>query len=104
MRVRTLLVPYYLWNFIWFPILFFFNWIGWRYFGAERVVDGSVMCVLRCLGLSIIGPPALVPTWYLRALFVAVSIISCLDYILNCVSRRSSWIVAIFFLDYELDK
>jgi len=73
-RVRTLIVPYFLWNLIWFPILFAANWIGWRYCGVERVVDGSFGCVARCLGFSVWQMPALVPTWFLRSLFV-VSVI-----------------------------
>lgn len=70
-RVRTLLLPYFIWNLMWFPILFAANWVGWRYCGAERVVDGSVDSIVRCLGLSVWQWPALVPTWFLRSLFVA---------------------------------
>ena len=74
-RVRSLLVPFFLWNLIWFPILFTMNTIGWKYFGAERVVDGSVDSIVRCLGLSAWRWPALVPTWFLRALFVAAALV-----------------------------
>lgn len=74
-RVRTLIVPYFLWNLIWFPILFAANWIGWRYCWVERVVDGSFDCVIRCLGFSVWQWPALVPTWFLRSLFVASVIV-----------------------------
>ena len=70
-RVRTLIVPYFLWNLIWFPILFAANWLGWKYCGAERLVDGSTDSIMRCLGLSVWQWPALVPTWFLRSLFVA---------------------------------
>lgn len=71
-RVKSLLVPYYLWNICWFPILFVANWIGWRYCGVERAVDGSLATIIRCLGFNPCQWPALVPTWFLRALFVAV--------------------------------
>ena len=74
-RVRTLIVPYFLWNLIWFPVLFVANWLGWRYCGAERIVDGSTDCIVRCLGLSMWQWPALVPTWFLRSLFVASVIV-----------------------------
>lgn len=74
-RVRSLLVPYFLWNLIWFPVLFLSNWIGWKYFGAERIVDGSFDSIARCLGFSLWRWPALVPTWFLRALFVVVAIV-----------------------------
>ena len=40
-RVRSLLVPYYLWNILWFPILFSVHWIGLRYCGTDRAVDFS---------------------------------------------------------------
>jgi len=70
-RARTLLVPYFLLNAIWFPILFLANWAGWKYLGAERVVDGSAASIIRCLGFNPWAWPALVPTWFLRALFVA---------------------------------
>ena len=70
-RIRTLLVPYFLLNAIWFPVLFLANWVGWKYLGAERVVDGSAASVIRCLGFNPWAWPALVPTWFLRALFVA---------------------------------
>ena len=79
-RVKSLLLPYYLWNVIWFPILFIFNWVGWRYFGAKRVVDGSVECIVRCMGLSPFAWPALVPTWFLRALFATVVVVGLLDW------------------------
>ena len=62
-RVRSLLVPYFLWNLIWFPVLFLSNWIGWKYFGAERVVDGSVDSIVRCLGFSPWRWPARARGW-----------------------------------------
>ena len=86
-RVGTLLVPYFIWNLIWFPILFVCNWIGWKYCGAERVVDGSSGCVMRCLGLSPSAWPALVPTWFLRALFVAVVVVGGVDCALGGLKR-----------------
>ena len=78
-RVRTLLVPYFLWNVIWFPILFCADWLGSRYFQAPNNVSLSIPCLVRCLGLDPTDWPALVPTWYLRALFVAVVAIGGLD-------------------------
>lgn len=74
-RVRSLLAPYFLWNLIWFPILFTANWLGWRLCGAERVVDGSLASIIRCLGFNPCQWPALVPTWFLRSLFVAVAVV-----------------------------
>lgn len=74
-RVRSLLAPYFLWNLIWFPILLAANWLGWRLCGVERVVDGSLASIIRCLGFNPCQWPALVPTWFLRSLFVAVAVV-----------------------------
>lgn len=93
-RVRSLLVPYYLWNLLWFPVLFICNWIGWRYCGANRVVDGSWECVVRCLGFSPFAWPALVPTWFLRALFVVVVLVGGMEKSLEWVLKggnRAVW-------------
>lgn len=106
-RVRTLLVPYYLWNLLWFPVLFACNWFGWRYCGAQRVVDGSLACVLRCLGLSPFDWPALVPTWYLRALFVAVLVVGGVARTLaaDAADRKTGgWTVAGIFWAAELTR
>ena len=89
-RIKSLLLPYYAWNVIWFPILFFFNWVGWRYFGATRIVDGSITCVIRCLGLSPFAWPALVPTWFLRSLFVAVVVVGSLNNVLRRTLRAKN--------------
>ena len=74
-RVKSLLMPYFLWNLIWYLILFSVNWILWKYFGVGRVVYGSLDSIVRCLGFSVWRWPALVPTWYLRALFVVVAVV-----------------------------
>ena len=84
-RVRTLLVPYFLWNVIWFPILFCAAWLGSRYFHAPDNITLEIPCLVRCLGLDPTAWSALVPTWYLRALFVAVVSIGGLD----VLARRS---------------
>ena len=84
-RVRTLLFPYFLWNAIWFPILFCAAWLGSRYFHAPDSITLEIPCLVRCLGLDPTAWPALVPTWYLRALFVAVVAIGGLD----ALARRS---------------
>lgn len=99
-RVKSLLVPYYLWNLIWFPVLLVANWLGGRYYGALRVVDGSAACVIRCLGLDPLAWPALVPTWFLRALFVTVVIVGGLDRLLmssGCRQTVGHTVVFAFF-------
>lgn len=87
-RVMSLLVPYFLWNLIWYPILLMANWLGVRCCGATRVVDGSLSCVIRCLGLNPLAWPALVPTWFLRALFAAVVAVGGLDRLLISAGCR----------------
>lgn len=89
-RVRSLIVPYYLWNILWFPILFSVHWIGLRYCGMDRAVDGSLSCVLRCLGLSPFAWPALVPTWYLRALFVTVVMVGGVERLIRRVCGETA--------------
>ena len=89
-RVKSLLVPYCLWNLAWFPILFVANWLGTRYCGASRVVDGSAACVFRCLGLNPCAWPALVPTWFLRALFAAVVVVGGVERLLAFGVRRAA--------------
>jgi len=102
-RVKSLLVPYFIMNLAWFPILFAFNWVGWKYCGAHRVVDGSMDCVLRCLGLSCWQWPALVPTWFLRALFVAVALVG-LCWTRLAKTRARLALVAAAFWAIELTK
>lgn len=94
-RFRTLLLPYFIWNMMWFPVLFAANWIGWRYCGVERIVDGSADSIIRYLGFSIWRMPALVPTWFLRSLFVACVIVGLVwTGFGKCGnSGRSTWIV-----------
>ena len=89
-RVKSLLVPYCLWNLAWFPILFAANWLGTRYCGASRVVDGSAACVFRCLGLNPCAWPALVPTWFLRALFAVVVVVGGVERLLAFGVRRAA--------------
>ena len=90
-RISSLLVPYYLLNVIWFPILFLANWIGWKYLGAERVVDGGLYSSVRCLGLSPWSWPALVPTWFLRSLFVATVVVAGIWAAFDAVTCNSRW-------------
>jgi len=83
-RVRSLLLPYYICNLIWFPIVLGFNWLGWRFLGVECKVDISLFSILRCLGFNPFYWPVLVPTWYLRALFVVSALVSAFWCLLRC--------------------
>lgn len=53
-------------------------------------MDGSAGCILRCLGLSPFAWPALVPTWYLRALFCACVVYAALGWFGKC-ERLETW-------------
>lgn len=104
-RVKSLIVPYFLWNLIWFPILFTCNWIGWKYFNIHLVIDGSIPCFLRCLGFSPYAWPALVPTWFLRSVFVAAVVVGGFWVLLRGRSGRIFTAVAlwgIYFLRLKL--
>lgn len=76
-RVKTLVVPFFLLNVVWFPIYYGMHWIGVTYFNAHH--DGAMdITVLNFLkGISIVpgfGMPVLFPLWYVRVLFFLVLI------------------------------
>ena len=71
-RVRTLLVPFAVANVLWFVWAWTFNRVGVAYFNATPVFDWSFPCVAKGLGFDLSKWPALVPTWYLRTLFLFV--------------------------------
>ena len=69
-RVGGLLVPYFILNLIWFPCMLALNWIGTRYFAYPANVTLSLGWIVKGLGFSPVDWPIVVPTWFLRALFV----------------------------------
>ena len=71
-RVGSLLVPCFILNLLWLPVMMTCNWIGAEYFGQELVVKANWAWVIRGLGLSPFAWPIDVPTWFLRSLFVVV--------------------------------
>ena len=71
-RVSGLLVPYFILNLVWFPFMVVLNWIGTKYFNYPAVVTLSPEWIVKGLGLSPVDWPIIVPTWFLRALFVVV--------------------------------
>lgn len=71
-RVRTLLVPFVVANGLWFVWAWAFNRVGVAYFHATPVFAWTFPCVVKGLGFDLARWPALVPTWYLRTLFLFV--------------------------------
>lgn len=79
-RIKSLLVPYFIWNTI--------------AFGIMSVTQGHFSWI-ECLGLDFTAYPPLTPLWYVRCLFVLV----CLSPILDWLNRRVGWaFLALVFL------
>ena len=72
-RIGSLLLPYFVLNVLWLPVMIACNWIGARWFNQPVVVGANWACVIRGLGLSPFSWPIVVPTWFLRALFVVAA-------------------------------
>lgn len=84
-RIRSLLIPYLLANGLWFAIMAMIQAVGTRYLGMEPSRFGlSVTDILAGFGVTALLP-ALVPTWFLRALLVFVFMAP----LVGTVARRS---------------
>lgn len=101
-RVGTLLVPFFVLNAAWLPVMMGLNWIGTRYFGYQAVVTPSWQWVVRGLGLSPVTWPIDVPTWFLRAVFVVVAIIGGIWSKVRFTRTRGVAVAAVFWVVYEL--
>lgn len=92
-RVRTLLVPYWIWNLCYAPLII----------GIELLSDAVAGRTLRPVawlstlgsitGIDLMNDPILFPLWYVRSLFVFVA----LSFILWPLVRRLGLCVPIFF-------
>jgi len=71
-RFRTLMVPFFMANVLWFVPFAVCNWLGMRYFGEPQRVSFSVTGILEGVGLFFPHAPVLKPTWFLRSLFLAI--------------------------------
>lgn len=73
-RVRSLAVPYVLWNVIAFvllvPVIAAADYVGHRSFGTNIPISGGRW--VRAVGLDPTRMPFLVPLWYVRCLFLFV--------------------------------
>lgn len=103
-RIGTLLVPFFVLNAIWLPVMMGLNWIGTRYFGYQAVVTTSWHWVVRGLGLSPVNWPIDVPTWFLRALFVVVAIVGGIWSQVRFTRTRGLLVAAMFWGVYELQR
>ena len=77
-RVRTLLVPFWIWNFIWWAYLVVMGIVSDLRAGASVGSDFgwqfSIGCSWEIVGLNILSSPFYSVTWFLRTLFVFVLI------------------------------
>ena len=93
-RVRTLLVPFFVANVLWFVWAWAFNRVGVAYFSATPVFGWTLPCVVRGFGLDPTVWSALVPTWYLRTLFLFVPLVWLLARLLAFGREARTWELA----------
>ena len=90
-RVKTLLVPFAIANGLWFVWAWAFNSVGVAYFNATPVLGWTFPCVAKGLGFDLAAWPALVPTWYLRSLFLFVPFGCLLVWLLAFGRKVGTW-------------
>ena len=74
-RARTLVIPFFILNAIWFPIQLGVHYIGVLYFGANDTSPAmqiSFYNIVRQLGMLPWGGNAVIGLWYVRSLFYLV--------------------------------
>lgn len=89
-RIRTLLIPYVLWNLIYWCFLLAFASVTALFgqkFGDQTWADVSLAEVYRVLGINIFMCPGLPLLWYVRCLIVYVV----LSPILLPLKKRNGW-------------
>lgn len=77
-RIRTLVVPFFCLNLLWWPIFYGFHAAGVRYFHADdtnRLMDITLVNFLRGINIfPCFGGPVLGALWYVRALLLTAPI------------------------------
>ena len=74
-RVKSLVVPFFMLNLLWFPVICLIHYIGARYFGADGSNDRihfTFYNFIYGVGLIPWGGGVVVGLWYVRALFYLV--------------------------------
>ena len=95
-RIRSLLVPFVLWN-----ALFWLENLLWK--NARALVHGKDLSLtfptLRQIGLWPTGCPMLSPLWYVRALFVLVVLSPVFVW---CLKKFRWWFLSFLFVVYAV--
>ena len=76
-RIKSLVIPFFVLNILYYPVFVLFHYIGVKYFGADgsnRIMDLTLSNALYLMGFFPWGGNAIGPLWYVRALFYLVLI------------------------------
>lgn len=78
-RARTLLIPFFALNILWFPIICFLHALAVRYMHADASNEQMTFCLKSFLvAISPIpgfGAPCVMPLWFVRALMLIILLI-----------------------------
>ena len=83
-RIKSIFVPFLLFNAIFFPFVFTCNQIGSAYFGANEVFKWDVVTFVSGFGFNPFAMPGFVPTWFLRSLFILFLLSPVFALIIKC--------------------
>ena len=102
-RVRTLLVPYFLINGLWFPVVWVMHMLAAKYAGADpsSMAQLSWETPLEVLGLAFPSGPFAIGMWYVRTLMILV-VLSPLFVCLLFRSFRASLIIILGELGFMM--
>ncbi len=85
-RIRTLVIPFFVLNLMWWPIEYGFHYVGVKYFGmngSNPNSDITLMNFLYYTGILPWGGQCVGPLWYVRALVYLVLASPVLVWIVN---------------------
>lgn len=105
-RIKTLVVPFFCINLLWWPIFYGFHAIGVRYFCADdtnRLMDITVVNFLRGINiLPVFGRPVLGVLWYVRALLLLVLTAPMFVWLMRRSKRMGMVVVSIIYILWML--
>ena len=96
-RVKSLVVPFFALNMLWYPVKYSIHKVGVMYFGADgsnHVMDFTVQNFLYFAGFCPWGGNAVVGLWYVRVLFYLVLVSPVLVWFI----RKGVGVASVFLL------